>query len=347
MAEQATKNLADAEERAAKAADGGADDVSRFAGSFDGFGDKIKGGVSDLGKFTAAAAGIGSAIGLGMAAMDNMDIESKLAAQLGATGDLAAEYGDRAGALYRSGVAGSMEEAAQAVGLVANSFRTAGFEGEASMDQIASNAMTFANVFDQDVSASVQTASQLIQNGLARTRPRPSTYSPARSRPSPRRCATNCPRSSRVRDELPRARVRRRRVLQPARRGRRTGQVRPGQDGDALKEFTIRATDGSKSQRRRTSSSARTPMQWPRASPRVRVGAARASTTAQKLLRHRRPGGHGADRHRPVRHTPRGPVRRSDSRVPEALTGRGRDVPGFAGSTQQMSDTVNSGRITR
>ncbi|WP_192895600.1 hypothetical protein, partial [Mannheimia haemolytica] len=91
-----------------------------------------------------------SAIGLGMAAMDNMDIESKLAAQLGATGDLAAEYGDRAGALYRSGVAGSMEEAAQAVGLVANSFRTAGFEGEASMDQIASNAMTFANVFDQD-----------------------------------------------------------------------------------------------------------------------------------------------------------------------------------------------------
>ncbi|ORL30462.1 phage tail tape measure protein [Prescottella equi] len=345
VAEQATKNLADAEERAAKAAEGGADDVSRFAGSFDGFGDKIKGGVSDLGKFTAAAAGIGSAIGLGMAAMDNMDIESKLAAQLGATGDLAAEYGDRAGALYRSGVAGSMEEAAQAVGLVANSFRTAGFEGEASMDQIASNAMTFANVFDQDVSASVQTASQLIQNGLAKDSTEAFDLLTRSFQTVP----------AAMRDELPE-------IIQEYGTNFRAlgfdgeesfnllvaaaeqGKFALDKTGDALKEFTIRATDGSKS----TAEAYKFLGEDAEAmATSVAAGGESAQLalqyTAQKLLDIEDPAVM-AQQAIALFGTPLEDL--SVDQIPaflKTLTGAEDAMSGFAGSTQQMSDTVNSG----
>ncbi|NKU37766.1 hypothetical protein GS887_28175 [Rhodococcus hoagii] len=64
-------------------------------------GSGVDSGIDSLKNFAIAAAGIGGAIDLGMQALDNMNVESRLAAKLGATGGLAEEYGDMAGGLYR------------------------------------------------------------------------------------------------------------------------------------------------------------------------------------------------------------------------------------------------------
>lgn len=144
------------------------EDVADLGGGLGNLGDQLGEGAKKLAGFAAAAAGVGGAMELAMGAIENEQITNKLAAQMGATGDLAAEYGQKAGDLYRNGFGESMQDAADAVGMVANSFRTAGFEGEKSMEDIAATAMNFATIFDQDIGNSIQTASQLVTNGLAK-----------------------------------------------------------------------------------------------------------------------------------------------------------------------------------
>lgn len=164
----AVNDLTQARARANNAADEGERSTRRFSGSLDGFGSAADGAAGKLAGLATAAVGVGSAMALGMSAIENEAITNKLAASLGATGDLAAEYGEKAGNLYKNNFGESMEEASAAIGMVATSFKTAGFEGEASMEKIAENALNFASIFDQDVSSSIQTASQLVTNGLAK-----------------------------------------------------------------------------------------------------------------------------------------------------------------------------------
>lgn len=181
-AEAALKQLETAQERARKAADGLADaerdagnaaqdagrDLLSFSDAMSGLGAKADGGAKKVGELAVAAAGIGGAVALGMQAMDDMDVKSKLAGQLGATGALAEKYGDDAGKLWRAGLTDSMQESADAVAAVASTFKVAGFEGERSVDQIAESALAFSKTFDIDVAESVQTANQLITQGLAK-----------------------------------------------------------------------------------------------------------------------------------------------------------------------------------
>ncbi|QOV97149.1 hypothetical protein [Rhodococcus pyridinivorans] len=144
------------------------EDVADLGGGLGNLGDQLGEGAKKLAGFAAAAAGVGGAMELAMGAIENEGITNKLAAQMGATGDLAAEYGQRAGALYRDGFGESMQDAADAIGIVSSSFATAGFEGERAMEDIAKDALNFSNIFEQDVAGSVQAAGQLVVNGLAK-----------------------------------------------------------------------------------------------------------------------------------------------------------------------------------
>ncbi|UPK64895.1 hypothetical protein MYP14_05965 [Rhodococcus pyridinivorans] len=144
------------------------EDVADLGGGLGNLGDQLAEGAKKLGGFAAAAAGIGGAMELAMGAIENEQITNKLAAQMGATGDLAAEYGQKAGRLYRDGFGESMQDAADAIGIVSSSFQTAGFEGERAMEEIAKDAVNFSTIFEQDVAGSVQAASQLVTNGLAK-----------------------------------------------------------------------------------------------------------------------------------------------------------------------------------
>ncbi|OQQ28695.1 hypothetical protein A4U94_01220 [Prescottella equi] len=173
--EAALKQLESAQERVTRATQEAGDEAEQssrkllnFSNSVDDMGSGVDSGIDSLKNFAIAAAGIGGAIDLGMQALDNMNVESRLAAKLGATGGLAEEYGDMAGGLYRDAIASSMEEAADAVSVVASSFVVAGSEGEKSVDQIAESALNFSKVFGTDVAESVNTASLLVTNGLAK-----------------------------------------------------------------------------------------------------------------------------------------------------------------------------------
>jgi len=166
--ERSVDELSRAQADLANSTDEAEQSTSRFGGSLGGLGGKLSDGAKQLGAFAVAAAGIGGAMDLAAGAIENQQITNKLAAQMGATGDAIGMYGKRAGDLYRAGFGESMQDAADAVGIVASSFQTAGFEGEKSMEDIAKSAMNFSTIFDQDVSTSVQTASQLVTNGLAK-----------------------------------------------------------------------------------------------------------------------------------------------------------------------------------
>ncbi|MGX6508289.1 aggregation-promoting factor C-terminal-like domain-containing protein [Rhodococcus sp. SJ-2] len=166
--ERAVDELTRAQADLANSTDEVDESTDQAAGGFGRFGDAASGAAGKLAGLATAVVGIGSAIELGMQGIENQQITNKLAAQMGATGDLAAEYGQEAGALYRAGFGESMEEAADTIGMVANSFRTAGFEGEKTMEEIGQSALNFSTIFDQDVGTSIQTASLLVTNGLAK-----------------------------------------------------------------------------------------------------------------------------------------------------------------------------------
>ncbi|UYP17709.1 hypothetical protein OED52_13615 [Rhodococcus sp. Z13] len=142
-------------------------DTDELRGRFEGLGSSADGLVGKLGGVAAGIVGISAAMDTVGAAIEQDALERKLAARLEATGELAEFYGDMAGNLFKTGIVSSMEEATIAIDAVASSFSTAGFEGEKAIDEIAAAAQTFANAWDVDVTQAVQTASQLVVNGLA------------------------------------------------------------------------------------------------------------------------------------------------------------------------------------
>lgn len=164
----AVDELTRARARANNEADEGERSTSRWSNALRDFGGSADAAGGKLAGLATAAAGIGGAFAVGMQAIENAQIENKLAAQLGATGPLAQEYGENAARLYRAGLGDSMEDSAEAISAVANSFRTAGFEGEKSMEAIGADAMNFAKIFDTDITEAVHTASQLVTNGIAK-----------------------------------------------------------------------------------------------------------------------------------------------------------------------------------
>lgn len=165
---RAVNDLTQARARAANGADEEADAIDDATEAQERNADGAVDLAKKLGGLAIAAAGIGSAMDLAMQGLDNDMVMDKLAASLGASPALAKEYGESAGRLYRSGLGESMDDVATAIASVQTSFKTLGFEGEVSMDKAAERAMNFANTFDQDVSASVQSAAQLVKNGLAK-----------------------------------------------------------------------------------------------------------------------------------------------------------------------------------
>ncbi|MGN7133379.1 phage tail tape measure protein [Rhodococcoides corynebacterioides] len=247
-AERASRALTTAQERAATATDDIVVSSERASGGLRSMFSGIDGGVKG---FAALAAGAGAASGAMAAVGSAIDKEmgaDKLAASLGASGALAAEYGEAAAKAYASGAGSSLAEVQSVTGQVAMSFRDLGFEGEVSMDKAAQNALQFADIFDTDVSASIETASQLVKNGLAANSTEAFDLMTQSFQTVP----------AAMRDELPE-------IIQEYGTNFRAlgfegedafnllvsaadqGKFALDKTGDALKEFTIRGSDMSKS----------------------------------------------------------------------------------------------------
>lgn len=166
--QRAVQNLSDARAALANATDDAEESESRFQRALDGISSKLGPAAKQMLALGAATAGIGTAMEAVSEAMSREASVDVLAAQLGASPELAADYGRIAGDLYKQGLGESFADVTQAVGAVQSAFKTLGFEGEASIDQVTARALNFQKVFGTEVPESIQAVSQLVNNGLAK-----------------------------------------------------------------------------------------------------------------------------------------------------------------------------------
>lgn len=209
-----------------------------------------EGAFSGLKSKIVAVAGpvaIGAALGGGLLkGMENEKVNDRLAASLGATPKLAKKYGDIASSLYAGAWGDSMEEVSSAVESVASSFPKVGKAGGASLKLLTQRALDFSSIFGVEVPRAVSVASTVVRSGLAK---------------NGREALDLLTRSA---QKVPAAL--RENVLDAAEeysgffntlgfsgpqafallaKGAEKGEYGIDKLGDAVKEFTIRATDGS------------------------------------------------------------------------------------------------------
>ncbi|MDV6276871.1 hypothetical protein R3Q06_25580 [Rhodococcus erythropolis] len=252
---QARKRAADAAEAAANANDDLADSNDDVAGSAERAGGGLKSmfsgldsGTKKLAGLAAGAAGVGGAMELMGKSMEQGKVGSKLAASFGESAEEAKRYGKVAGDLYAGGVGDSMDTIREAVSAVGGSFGSLDSMGAGRLEELTTKAAGFVEIFDQDVAGAVQSASQLMENGLAGSADEAFDMMTKGMHEV----------SVSMRDELPE-------ILNEYGTNFRAlgfdgkdafnllisasqgGAIALDKTGDALKEFTIRATDGSKS----------------------------------------------------------------------------------------------------
>lgn len=137
-----------------------ADESDSAGGAFDGLAGKVGGLVGAL----AGVASVGAFAGLGKELASETSL---INLQLGYTGDAAEGVGESIKEALKSGVAGSAEEAANAIGALESQFKYLGSEGEQTAGELADNFIALSKVMGVDVAEATQTAGQLIRNGLA------------------------------------------------------------------------------------------------------------------------------------------------------------------------------------
>lgn len=134
------------------------------ADSTGGLLDGLAGKVGGLAAAFAGVAGVAGFAGLGKELASETQL---INLQLGYTGAAADGVGESIKEALSSGVAGSAEEAANAIGSLESQFKWLGSEGEQTAGELADNFMAFSKVFEVDMGEATQTAGQLIRNGLA------------------------------------------------------------------------------------------------------------------------------------------------------------------------------------
>lgn len=132
---------------------------------------KMKSGLSDKAKTIGLAMGAaaGAAIAAGVAANINLGkANDKLAAQLGLTGRDARRAGRVAGGLYRDAYGDSIEGVNDAVGAVMSSIEGMSHASGRRLERVTAKALDFASAFEVDVQRAVQIAGQAVETGLAK-----------------------------------------------------------------------------------------------------------------------------------------------------------------------------------
>lgn len=114
----------------------------------------------------AGGALVGAALMQGMSgALDAEASVDKLTASLGATGKEAENLGKQAGSLYAKGMGQSMDEVTGALGSVVTSFDKLGKEG---VEKTTERVMNLAKAFELDIPRTSQVAGQAVKSGLAK-----------------------------------------------------------------------------------------------------------------------------------------------------------------------------------
>ncbi|MBM0275320.1 phage tail tape measure protein [Micromonospora tarensis] len=135
--------------------------------------DKAEGKFKRFGsKLEPLAAGIGAAAALALAAglagaMELDAAQTKLEAQLG-NSEYAAEMGAIAGRVYARGFGESAQEIGDTLRAVLNSGLVSEDDSDELIEALTVKVQALATTFDQDVTAAARAAGQMIRNGLAK-----------------------------------------------------------------------------------------------------------------------------------------------------------------------------------
>jgi phage-related minor tail protein len=203
------------------------------------------GGLAKIGAAAGAAAGL--AIGTGVVgAMDVQKANSKLAAQLDLTKAESKRIGQVAGDLYKNAYGDSIEGVNDAVGAVMSSIKGMSNASSRDLKAVTTQALDFASAFEVDVSRAAQVAGTVVNQGLAKNGTqafdlltRAAQKVPAELREGVLDAASEY---SQFFDALgfqgPEA-------FGLLVKGAEKGEIGLDKMGDAIKEFTIRASDGS------------------------------------------------------------------------------------------------------
>lgn len=149
--EKQAKQTAEATDEAGRSADEAGGFMSEAA-------DKAKGLAIAFGAAAAGAVVMGA---------DVVGEVARMNAQLGLTGEVAAQMGDEVGQVLRSGLAGNAADAAGAVGALTSQFAYLGSEGEKTAAELSRNFLAFTDTFGVSMEETTQTVGQLVGSGLA------------------------------------------------------------------------------------------------------------------------------------------------------------------------------------
>ncbi|MFJ4617429.1 hypothetical protein [Streptomyces sp. NPDC088812] len=119
---------------------------------------------------TVAGAGLGAAFAVGVStAMDITAATTELQNQLGITHDDAVQLSEATKSLFSSGLAGSVEEANEAVIAVKSSFKDMKDASVADIGEVAKESTVLARTFDVDVSEAASWAGSMVTNKLVKS----------------------------------------------------------------------------------------------------------------------------------------------------------------------------------
>ena len=124
------------------------------------------------GKFVAGAAAVGLAIGGVLAsafgtALEQQGMQGKLAAQLGGSPEYAKEMGKIAGNLYSTGFGASLEEVNNALRSVVQSGALMEDATDEQISAMTAKALNLSNAFGVDVTEATRAVATVMRNGLA------------------------------------------------------------------------------------------------------------------------------------------------------------------------------------
>jgi hypothetical protein len=208
-------------------------------------------GIVGGGALAGGLAGIGVAAGAALVggitkSLETADLAATARASLGLSAADSSEIGQVAGDAFAKGYAGSMGEAIDAVEAIRSSLGD--WADEDAMPRLTRDALNFAKVFGGEVSDSVSVVQNLIRNGIAKDG--------VEAFDLLTRAAQRTPKA--LRGEVGEAAEEYAQFFRQLGftgpemfdllvRGARKGRYGIDKAGDSIKEFTVRAIDGSKS----------------------------------------------------------------------------------------------------
>lgn len=233
--------LGDVQDLLGKLADG-EKGIGAFVGRLGTAASEIAGTATKFAAAGLAAGGIGGALA---ESLDRAQLGSKLAAQLGATAEESKRYGAAAGKLYTDGYGESFAQVTDAIGAVTSTLGKFASQGE--LEAVTKKALNLANAFDIELNEAVASAGILMKAGLAKDANEAFDLMtkglqgvPAALRPELLEAIDEYGVFFR---EIGFTGAESFGVLKAAASG---GKIQLDKAGDAIKEFHIRATDGSK-----------------------------------------------------------------------------------------------------